>query len=39
MRAAQKIAYGHAGKEHAGEFPGMTKDQLANVIDDMFKKE
>jgi hypothetical protein len=38
MRAAQKIAYGHASGKHEAEFPGMTKDQLANVIDDMFKR-
>jgi hypothetical protein len=35
-RAAQKIAYGHAWTEHADEFPGMTKDQLAEVIYQMF---
>jgi hypothetical protein len=33
MRAAQKIAYGHAFKYHGEEeFPGMTKDQLADLI-------
>ena len=33
MRAAQKIAYGHAFDDHgAAEFPGMTKDQLADLI-------
>jgi hypothetical protein len=32
MRAAQKIAYGHALKDHAKDFPGMTKDQLADLI-------
>lgn len=34
MRAAQKIAYGHAGGPdgHMADFPGMTKDQLAEVI-------
>ena len=32
MRAAQKIAYGHASIEHAEQFPGMTKDQLADLI-------
>lgn len=33
MRAAQKIAYGHAFKDHGMEdFPGMTKDQLADLI-------
>ncbi|WP_142245682.1 hypothetical protein [Mycobacterium sp. IS-836] len=38
MRAAQKIAYGHAGGPdgHLGEFPGMTKDQLADLIHNMF---
>ncbi|OBK43306.1 hypothetical protein [Mycobacterium kubicae] len=37
-RAAQKIAYGHAGDEHSGDFPGMTKDQLAAVVEDMFRR-
>ncbi|SON59203.1 hypothetical protein MSIMFI_00685 [Mycobacterium simulans] len=34
MRAAQKIAYGHASGPdgHMGDFPGMTKDQLAELI-------
>lgn len=32
MRAAQKIAYGHASTEHGAQFPGMTKDQLADLI-------
>jgi hypothetical protein len=32
MRAAQKIAYGHASAKHAEEFSGMTKDQLADLI-------
>jgi hypothetical protein len=34
MRAAQKIAYGHAGgpNGHMDDFPGMTKDQLADLI-------
>ncbi|OBJ51302.1 hypothetical protein [Mycobacterium sp. 1423905.2] len=36
-RAAQKIAYGHADK-HLAEFPGMSKDQLAEVIEDMFRR-
>ncbi len=38
MRAAQKIAYGHASAPdgHLGQFPGMTKDQLAKLIHDMF---
>lgn len=38
MRAAQKIAYGHAWTEHGDELPGMTKDQLADVVYDMFKR-
>jgi hypothetical protein len=34
MRAAQKIAYGHASgpNGHMDDFPGMTKDQLADLI-------
>ena len=34
MRAAQKIAYGHASGPdgHMGDFPGLTKDQLADLI-------
>jgi hypothetical protein len=34
MRAAQKIAYGHASRPdgHMDDFPGMTKDQLADLI-------
>ncbi len=32
MRAAQKIAYGHAGTDHIADFPGMTRDQLADFI-------
>jgi hypothetical protein len=32
MRAAQKIAYGHASIKHDAQFPGMTKDQLADLI-------
>jgi hypothetical protein len=41
MRAAQKIAYGHAGGPdgHLGDFPGMTKDQLADLIHDMFTRD
>lgn len=41
MRAAQKIAYGHAGGPdgHLAEFPGMTKDQLADLIHDMFTRD
>jgi hypothetical protein len=38
MRAAQKIAYGHAFKEHAGDFPGMSKDQLADLIYSKMKR-
>ncbi|MGB9304625.1 MAG: hypothetical protein WCB92_13405 [Mycobacterium sp.] len=37
-RAAEKIAYGHAWKYHAHEFPGLTKDQLADVVEDMFRR-
>jgi hypothetical protein len=32
MRAAQKIAYGHAGTDHMSDFPGMTRDQLADLV-------
>lgn len=34
MRAAQKIAYGHASGPtgHMDDFPGLTKDQLADLI-------
>jgi len=32
MRAAQKIAYGHAGTDHIADFPKMTRDQLADLI-------
>jgi hypothetical protein len=32
MRAAQKIAYGHAGTDHIDDFPGMTRDQLADLV-------
>jgi hypothetical protein len=41
MRAAQKIAYGHASGPdgHLGEFPGMTKDQLADLIHNMFTRD
>jgi hypothetical protein len=38
MRAAQKIAYGHAFDEHAGDFPGMSKDQLADLIYSKMKR-
>jgi hypothetical protein len=37
-RAAQKIAYGHALGKHGSEFPDLSKDQLANVVDDMFRR-
>lgn len=36
-RAAQKIAFGHAWKDHADDFPGMTRDQLAQQIENMFR--
>ncbi|WAJ43694.1 hypothetical protein OK015_21260 [Mycobacterium sp. Aquia_216] len=41
MRAAQKIAYGHASGPdgHLAEFPGMTKDQLADLIHNMFTRD
>ncbi|MDD4866295.1 MAG: hypothetical protein PHQ28_03965 [Mycobacterium sp.] len=41
MRAAQKIAYGHASgtKGHMEQFSGMTKDQLADLIHDMFTRD
>ncbi|MFZ0902354.1 MAG: hypothetical protein WAN71_00405 [Mycobacterium sp.] len=32
MRAAQKIAYGHAGTDHMDDFPDMTRDQLADLV-------
>lgn len=41
MRAAQKIAYGHASDPitgHLDDFPGMTKDQLAHVIFQKFQR-
>jgi hypothetical protein len=38
MRAAQKIAYGHAGTDHIADFPGMTRDQLADLIYGKMKK-
>jgi hypothetical protein len=37
-RAAQKMAYGHAGDEHLQQFPGMTRAQLADVVEDMFRR-
>ncbi|SON63577.1 hypothetical protein MSIMFI_05108 [Mycobacterium simulans] len=39
MRAAQKIAYGHASGPggHMADFPGMTKDQLAERIYTMLR--
>jgi hypothetical protein len=40
MRAAQKIAYGHAEEFHLqqGEFGSMTKDQLAQLVYDKMKR-
>jgi hypothetical protein len=40
MRAAQKIAYGHASgpNGHMADFPEMTKDQLADLIYGKMKK-
>jgi hypothetical protein len=38
LRAAQKIAYGHALKDHARDFPGMTKDQLADLVYSKMKR-
>ena len=32
MRAAQKIAYGHAGTDHIADFPGVTRDQVADLV-------
>lgn len=32
MRAAQKIAYGHAFADHSDDFAGLSKDQLADLI-------
>jgi hypothetical protein len=39
MRAAQKIAHGHAldGAHHLKDFPGMTRDQLADLIHKMMQ--
>jgi hypothetical protein len=39
MRAAQKIAYGHATgtSGHLVDFPGMTKDQLADLVHKMMQ--
>lgn len=37
-RAAEKIAYGHAWKFHAKQFPGISKDQLADIVEDMFRR-
>jgi hypothetical protein len=36
-RAAQKIAYGHAFGEHRADFTGMTRAQLAQQIENMFR--
>ena len=35
MEDAQRIAYGHAWDQHRDQFPGMTRDDLANLIHDM----
>jgi hypothetical protein len=36
MDDAQRIAYGHAWKDHAAkDFPGMTPDQLADLVHGM----
>jgi hypothetical protein len=32
MDDAQHIAYGHAWRDHAAQFPGMTQDQLADLV-------
>jgi hypothetical protein len=32
LEDAQRIAYGHAWNKHQSEFPGMTQDQLAELI-------
>jgi hypothetical protein len=32
MDVAQRIAYGHAWRDHAEQFPGMTQDQLADLV-------
>jgi hypothetical protein len=37
-QAAQKIAYGHAGTKHLSEFPGMTRDQLADLVFEKMKR-
>jgi hypothetical protein len=41
LRAAQKIAYGHASGPdgHLPQFGGMTRDQLAGLIHDMFTRD
>ncbi|MFZ0834379.1 MAG: hypothetical protein WAM92_15125, partial [Mycobacterium sp.] len=41
MRAAQKIAYGHASDRitgHMDDFPGMSEDQLADLIYQKFQR-
>jgi hypothetical protein len=38
MRAAQKIAYGHALKDHAGDFPGVNQAQFADLIYQKMKR-
>ena len=37
-RAAEKIAYGHADDKHLKEFPGLTKEKLADLVEDMFRR-
>jgi len=36
MRAAQRIAYGHAWPDHLSDWKGMTQDELAQIVRDMF---
>jgi hypothetical protein len=38
LRAAQKIAQGHAFSDHMDDFPGMTRSQLAGEINQMFQR-
>ncbi len=37
-RAAEKIAYGHAWDDHFKDIPGMTKDRLAGIVENMFRR-
>jgi hypothetical protein len=37
-RAAEKIAYGHAWDDQFKDIPGMTKDRLAAIVADMFRR-